>query len=85
MMPGMQVVSREQILSVLARVVGTDRVEESPDLRLYEERLLDSLRTVELLLALEETFGITIPPSDVDTDAWSTPASLVADIERRLA
>jgi acyl carrier protein len=36
------------------------------------------------MVAFEETFGLVVSPADLDRDTWSTPRSLIADIERRL-
>ena len=43
-----------EVLAVLADVLQTREVYDAPDLPLYELDLLDSLRTVELILALSE-------------------------------
>ena len=46
---------------------------------------LDSLAVVELVLALEDRFGITIEGEDVTAEAFETLASLAALVEDRLA
>ncbi len=74
-----------RILEVLRQVTGDEAVLSEPDLELYGTGLLDSLATVTLLVEFEDTFGLTIPPSDLDRAAWATPRRLVADVERRLA
>jgi len=73
------------VLAVLADVLGTRDVYERPDLPLYELELLDSLRTVELILALSERFGVDISPAEIDRECWASPARIVADVERRVA
>ena len=50
-----------EVLAVLADVLQTREVYDAPDLPLYELDLLDSLRTVELILALSERFSIGYP------------------------
>jgi len=70
---------------VLADVLNTREVYEAPDLPLYELDFLDSLRTVELILALSERFGIEISPADIDRERWATPRRIAEDIERRTA
>jgi D-alanine--poly(phosphoribitol) ligase subunit 2 len=47
--------------------------------------LLDSLSTVELMLALSREFGLEISPAEFDRDEWSTPQRIVADVQARLA
>lgn len=76
---------REQVLQVLREVTESDEVLSQPDLPLYGTGLLDSLGTVTLIVALGERFDLPVSPAEFDPHAWSTPAHLVADIERRLA
>ena len=68
---------------MLADVLNTREVYEAPDLPLYELELLDSLRTVELILALSDRFGIEISPAEIDRERWATPRRIAEDVERR--
>jgi acyl carrier protein len=45
---------------------------------------LDSMAVTELILALEERFGITIDGEDVTADAFDTLASLAALVDAKL-
>jgi D-alanine--poly(phosphoribitol) ligase subunit 2 len=74
----------DRILAVLATVAETDEVRVNPDLALYDLQVLDSLKTVELIVALGQQFGLEISPAEFEREAWATPAKLVADIQRRL-
>lgn len=74
-----------QILDVLARVAETDEVHTQPDLALYDLQVLDSMKTVELIVALGSELGIEISPAEFEREAWATPAKLVADVEHRLS
>jgi D-alanine--poly(phosphoribitol) ligase subunit 2 len=76
---------KDQILAVLARVAETDEVLKQPDLALYDLQILDSMKTVELIVALGQEVGVEVSPAEFEREAWATPAKLVADIERRLA
>ena len=78
-------VMKDQILAVLARVAETDEVIKQPDLALYDLQILDSMKTVELIVALGQEVGVEVSPAEFEREAWATPAKLVADIERRLA
>lgn len=73
-----------EVLAVLADVLDTREVYDAPDLPLYELDLLDSLRTVELMLALSERFGVEISPAEFDRDLWGSPRRIVEDMERRV-
>jgi D-alanine--poly(phosphoribitol) ligase subunit 2 len=75
----------EQVIEVLARVAETEEVRTNPDLALYDLQILDSMKTVELIVALQTELGVEISPAEFDRDAWATPAKMVADVQRRLA
>ena len=74
-----------QILAVLAEVAETDEVRADQELALYELQILDSMKTVQLIVALGEQLGVEISPADFEREAWATPRKLVEDILRRLA
>ena len=73
-----------QILDVLASVTETDEVRTQPDLALYEMQVLDSMKTVELIVALGREVGVEVSPAEFDREAWATPRKLVEDVQRRL-
>ena len=81
----MTVEKTDLILDVLARVAETDEVRTNPDLALYDLQILDSMKTVELIVALGSEVGVEISPAEFEREAWATPAKFVADILRRLA
>jgi len=74
-----------QILDVLASVAETDEVRTQPDLALYDLQVLDSMKTVELIVALGREVGVEVSPAEFDREAWATPRKLVEDVQRRLA
>ena len=73
------------ILDVLASVAETDEVRTNPELALYDLQILDSMKTVELIVALGSDLGVEVSPAEFEREAWATPAKFVADILRRLA
>lgn len=75
----------DRVLDRLAEVAETDEVRDNPDLRLYDQHILDSLATVDLILAFSDEFGIDISPASLDRQDWATPRLIVADLERRVA
>jgi D-alanine--poly(phosphoribitol) ligase subunit 2 len=77
--------STEKILRVLAEVAETEEVRTSPDLALYDLQILDSMKTVQLIVALGQEVGVEIAPAEFEREAWATPRQLVADVLRRLA
>ena len=74
----------EKILQLLASVTGRDEVRTNIDLPLYDSHILDSMQTVQLMVALEEEFGVQVSPAEFDRESWATPRKFVADIARRL-
>ncbi len=75
----------EKVLVLLERIAQTDEVRRNLDLELYDEHLLDSLGTVQLMVYLGEDFDIDVTPSEVDREEWSTPRKIVTYVERRVA
>jgi len=67
----------QHVLAIVADLIGSDLVRTEPSIRLYDLGLLDSLRTVELLIALSDEFGIDIAPSEIDRESWATPRDIV--------
>jgi len=74
----------DQILDVLANVAETDEVRTKPDLALYDLQVLDSMKTVELIVALGTELGVEISPAEFERENWATPRKLVADVLARL-
>ena len=75
----------EKILTVLAEIAETDEVRNDPDLALFDLQVLDSMKTVQLIVALGQEMGVEVSPAEFDRDAWATPRKLVEDVLRRLA
>lgn len=76
--------AKEVILQELKNITGTDQVERNLDLPLYDEDLLDSLSTMELIVSLSEQLGISISPTEIDRQQWSTPRKIIAYIEEKV-
>jgi D-alanine--poly(phosphoribitol) ligase subunit 2 len=74
-----------QILDVLARIAETDEVRTNPDLALFDLQVLDSMKTVELIVALGSELGVEISPAEFEREAWATPRKMVEDVQNRLA
>ena len=75
----------DQVIDVLARVADTEEVRTNPHVALYDMQILDSMKTVELIVALQQELNVDISPAEFDRDAWATPAKLVADVQQRLS
>jgi D-alanine--poly(phosphoribitol) ligase subunit 2 len=75
----------DKVLQLLASVAETDEVLSNLDLPLYDYQVLDSMRTVQLILILEQEFGLKISPAEFERECWRTPRDLVADVQQRLS
>ena len=79
----MNAFSREKVLKLLESVTETDEVRSNLELPLYECQVLDSIKTVELMVRIEEEFGFKISPAEFERDNWATPDKIIADLENR--
>ena len=75
---------RTTILKLLAEIAGTEEVHRNLQLDLYGTQTLDSMRTVELIVLLEERCGVSISPAEFDRESWATPEKFAADVEARI-
>ncbi|MDP4087517.1 MAG: D-alanine--poly(phosphoribitol) ligase subunit DltC [Bacillota bacterium] len=69
-----------QVIELLAEICQDDVVKEDPNIDLFDSALLDSFGTVELLVQVEERFGITVPITEFDRDTWNTPNNIVKQL-----
>ncbi len=74
----------DKVLQLLASVADTDEVFTNLDLPLYEHQVLDSIRTVQLMITIEEDLGIKVSPAEFERESWRTPREIIADLQRRL-
>ena len=74
----------DEVIATIQAVTGEMEVQVNRELPLFELQLLDSLQTVELLVALCERFHVDVALSEIDRDAWATPARIVAFMEQRV-
>jgi D-alanine--poly(phosphoribitol) ligase subunit 2 len=74
----------DKVLQLLASVAETDEVRRNLDLPLYEYQVLDSMRTVQLILMIEEEFGVRISPAEFERERWRTPRAVIADLQQRM-
>jgi D-alanine--poly(phosphoribitol) ligase subunit 2 len=75
----------DKVLQLLASVAETDEVLTNLDLPLYECQVLDSMRTVQLILMVEQEFGIKVSPAEFERESWRTPRDLIADLKHRMS
>ena len=74
----------ETVLQELEKITGTDQVKKDLDLALFDEDVLDSFGTIELIVALSESLGISISPAEIDRQRWSTPRKIISYVEEKV-
>ncbi|MPR50128.1 D-alanine--poly(phosphoribitol) ligase subunit DltC [Listeria monocytogenes] len=72
---------RENVLEILEGITETDEVVQNTNIKLFDEGLLDSMATVQLLIEIEERLDITVPVSEFDRDEWATPEMIITQLE----
>lgn len=73
----------EKLLDILARICEDDIVKEDLDINIFETDLMDSLGFTELLVDIEDSFGIVIAPSEVEREDMETPNKIIALLKSR--
>ena len=56
----------EKVKKIIVDQLGVDDAEVTPEAKFIDDLGADSLDTVELVMALEEEFGIEIPDEDAE-------------------
>lgn len=74
----------EKIVELVADISGEDEVAEERDLDLFEERILDSMAAIELLVALKEEFGVSIAPTELEREEMNTVNKIIERVKERL-
>lgn len=76
--------TEEKVLDMLEDICDDDAVREERDIDLFDAGLLDSMAAIELLVAIEEEFGVQIAPTAVGRDEMNTVNKIIHQIEVRL-
>lgn len=74
----------EKVLNILIEVTGNDDIVDEKDTDLFEAGLLDSLGIIEVLLKIEEVFGLRLQPTDLEKNDMATVNNLVAFLNIKL-
>ncbi|EIE00604.1 MULTISPECIES: acyl carrier protein [Leptospira] len=69
----------EKIKSIIVEQLGVDESEVTPEAHFIDDLGADSLDTVELVMALEEEFGVEI--SDEDAEKIQTVGDVIKFID----
>ncbi len=76
-------VSQDRVKQIIAEQLGVKKEEVTENAKFVDDLGADSLDTVELVMALEEEFGIEIP--DEDAEKMTTVGEAIKYIETKAA
>jgi acyl carrier protein len=74
--------TEEKVKKIIVEQLGVEAEEVTPDAKFIEDLGADSLDTVELIMALEEEFGLEIP--DEDAEKIATVKNAIEYIKTKL-
>lgn len=75
----------ENVLEMLVELCDDEVVRKDLDVELFETGLIDSLGFTELLVDIEDRFGVVISPSELEREEMNTPRKIIALIAQRSA
>lgn len=70
---------KSQVIEIIDELFMED-VSEMMDEDLFDAGVLDSMGTVELIVELENRFGIRVPVSEFGRDDWNTANKIVEGV-----
>jgi D-alanine--poly(phosphoribitol) ligase subunit 2 len=73
-----------KIVDLVVDISGEEDIAEERDLDLFEERVLDSLAAIELLVAIKDEFGVSIAPTELEREEMNTVNKICARVIERL-
>ncbi|MHC9532966.1 D-alanine--poly(phosphoribitol) ligase subunit DltC [Dellaglioa sp. BT-FLS60] len=73
--------TKEKVLEILENVTNSDEVKNNLDLNIFDEGLLDSMGSIQLILELQDGLGINVPISEFERSEWATPNLIIEKVE----
>ena len=70
----------EIVLDILNGITGTG-CSKDMDADIFMSGLVDSMATVELLLELQDKFGIDVPISEFNREDWKSANKIIQKVE----
>jgi D-alanine--poly(phosphoribitol) ligase subunit 2 len=74
----------EKVLDILEDVCGDDIVRDERDMDLFAAGLLDSMGGIEVLVRLQDEFGVEIAPTAVERSEMNSVNTIIHQVEIRL-
>ena len=73
----------ERMLELIEEICDDEIIREERDVDLFEEGLLDSMAAIELLVAIETEFGVTIAPTAVEREEMNSVNKIIYQVRIR--
>ena len=80
----MDVSQEERLVALIEDICGDPIVREERDIDLFDEGLFDSMAAIELLVAIEDEFGVAIAPTEVEREDMNTVNLIIARVSERI-
>ena len=74
----------EKLLGIIAEICDTDDIYEQRDVDLFAADMLDSMGAIDLLVEIEDQFGVVITPTELDREEMNTVNKIIARVQERL-
>ena len=74
----------DRMMNLLEDVSGDPSVRDHMDDDLFELGFLDSMAAIELLVGIEDEFGVSIAPTEVEREEMNSVNKIIHQIEVRL-
>lgn len=71
-------------LDIMEEICETDEIREDLDLDLLDAGLIDSLSTINIILLIEEKFGLKLQPTDFTKEDISTVNNFISFLEGKV-
>lgn len=72
--------NEQRVKDIIVEQLGVNEDQVAPDAKLLEDLGADSLDAVELVMAIEEEFGIEVP--DEDAEKLTTMGEILAYVDK---
>lgn len=72
------------VIEIMTEVSGED-VTSMMDENFYDNGLLDSMATIEVLMSIQDEFDVTIPVLGFIREEWDTPNKVIGKVVEMLA
>ena len=72
----------EEIIEIIIKLTGENRLNENKDIDLIENDILDSLTFIQLITTLEDVFHVEIQTTQIAPDTWRSVKKISEIVER---